>query len=128
MARLVQKPDEIATGLVIMGSQGTGKGKFIKSFGELFRQHFVHLDNLDRLLGNFNFHLKNAVLVYADEAIWGGNKKEVGKLKAMVTEEYAMIEPKGKDPIPVRNFRHFILSSNEEWPVHLDPDDHRFDF
>lgn len=126
MARLAQKPDEIATGLVIMGSQGTGKGVFIKSFGKLFGQHFLHLDNLDRLLGNFNFHLKNAVLVFADEAIWGGNKKEVGRLKAMVTEEYAMIEPKGKDPIPVKNFRHFILASNEEWPVHLDPDDRRF--
>jgi hypothetical protein len=126
IAHLIQKPDEIATGIVLMGSQGTGKGKFVKTLGKLLGQHFIHLDNLDRLLGNFNFHMKNAVLVFGDEAIWGGNKKDIGKLKAMVTEEYAMIEPKGKDPIPVRNFRHFIFSSNEKWPIHLDPDDRRF--
>lgn len=126
LASLIQHPDVIATGLVIMGSQGTGKGKFVKTIGKLFGPHFVHLDNLERLLGNFNFHLKNAVLVFGDEAIWGGNKKDIGKLKAMVTEEYAMIEPKGKDPIAVRNFRHFILASNEDWPLHLERDDRRF--
>lgn len=126
MAYLVQHPDKIMTGLILIGLQGTGKGVFVKALGHLFGQHYLHLDNLDRLLGNFNFHMKNAVLVYADEAIWGGNKKDVGKLKAMVTEEYAMIEPKGKDSFMVRNFRHFIFSSNESWPVHLDHDDRRF--
>ncbi len=126
MAYLVQHPDKIMTGLILIGLQGTGKGVFAKTLGLLFGQHYLHLDNLDRLLGNFNFHMKNAVLVYADEAIWGGNKKDVGKLKAMVTEEHAMIEPKGKDSFMVRNFRHFIFSSNESWPVHLDHDDRRF--
>ncbi len=70
--------------------------------------------------------MQNAVLVFGDEAIWDGNKKSIGKLKAMVTEENAMIEPKGRDLIPVKNFRHFILASNEDLPVHLDPDDRRF--
>jgi hypothetical protein len=126
MAYLVQHPDKIMTGLVLIGLQGTGKGVFAKTLGLLFGQHYLHLDNLDRLLGNFNFHMKNAVLVYADEVIWGGNKKDVGKLKAMVTEEHAMIEPKGKDSFMVRNFRHFIFSSNESWPIHLDHDDRRF--
>lgn len=126
MARLVQKPNEIATGLVLMGKQGTGKGVFVKTLGKLFGKHFLHLDSVERLVGNFNFHMKNAVLVFADEAIWGGNKKDVGRLKAMVTEELALIEPKGKDAIAVPNFRHFIFSSNEDWPIHLDPDDRRF--
>jgi hypothetical protein len=26
----------------------------------------------------------------------------------------------------VKNFRHFIFSSNDSWPLHLDPDDRRF--
>jgi phage/plasmid-associated DNA primase len=43
--------------------------------------------------------MKDTVLIFADEAIWGGNKKDIGKLKAMVTEEYVMIEAKGKDVI-----------------------------
>ena len=44
----------------------------------------------------------------------------------MITEETCLIEGKGKDRIVVRNFKHVILSSNEDWPVHLDPDDRRF--
>lgn len=126
LAYLVQKPNEISTGIVLMGSQGTGKGKFAKSLGKLFGQHFIHLDDLNLLLGRFNFHMKDGVLIFADEAVWGGSKRDIGKLKAMVTEECLMIEGKGKDVIPVRNFRHLILSSNEELPVHLDPDDRRF--
>lgn len=56
----------------------------------------------------------------------GGNKKELGVLKAMITEEVSVIEGKGKDRIMVRNFKHVIISSNEPWPVHLDRDDRRF--
>lgn len=44
----------------------------------------------------------------------------------MITDKYYFIEGKGKDRIPVPNYRHLILSSNEDWPVHLDPDDRRF--
>ncbi len=124
-AYLCQHPDQIHTAILLMGLQGTGKGIFAKTIGKIFGKHFIHLDSVERLVGNFNFHMKNAVLVFADETIWGGHRKDVGKLKAMVTEELAMIESKGKDTITVRNFRHFIFSSNDEWPVHLDPDDRR---
>lgn len=125
-AYVFQHPDRVHTALLLMGSQGTGKGVFVKALGALFGKHFIHLDSVERLVGNFNFHMKNAVLVFADEAVWGGNRKDVGRLKAMITEELALIEPKGKDSIPIRNFRHFIFSSNEDWPVHLDRDDRRF--
>ena len=44
----------------------------------------------------------------------------------MITEKTCLIEGKGKDRIMLKNFKHVILSSNEDWPVHLDPDDRRF--
>jgi phage/plasmid-associated DNA primase len=69
--------------------------------------------------------MKNAVYIFADESIWGSNKKELGKLKAMISEATTTIEPKGKDVITIRNYRHFIFASNEEWPVALDPEDRR---
>jgi phage/plasmid-associated DNA primase len=109
-----------------MGLQGTGKGKFVTTIGRLLGQHFLQLDSTERLLGNFNNHMKNAVLVFADESIWGGNRKDIGRLKAMISEATATIEPKGKDIITIRNYRHFIFSSNEDWPVALDKDDRRF--
>lgn len=127
MSMLVQKPHEIPEiAILLMGLQGTGKGFFAKTLGRLFGQHFLQLDNMARLLGNFNNHMRNAVLVFADESIWEGGKKDIGKLKAMITEETAVIEPKGKDLFTIKNYRHFIFSSNEDFPVHLDHDDRRF--
>lgn len=125
-ACIIQKPDEIHTALVLMGLQGTGKGVFVQTLGKLIENHFVQIDALDRLLGKFNSHLSNAVLVFADEAVWGGNRKDVGRLKSMITEKRQLIEQKGKDAISVKNCKHFIFASNEEWPVHIDPDDRRF--
>jgi len=126
LAHLVQKPWIIATALVLRGKQGTGKGTFVDAIGKLFGTHYAPLSNLDKILGKFNSHLKNAILIYADEAIWGGNKKEIGALKALITEPKMFIEAKGKDGYWIDNFKHLIVSSNEDWAVHLDPDDRRF--
>jgi len=125
-AYVFQHPDEVHTALVICGSQGVGKNSFVEPLGVLLGSHYVLLSNISELISNFNFHLKNAVLIHANEAFWGGNKKDIGTLKSMITEKTCLIEGKGKDRIMVRNYKHVIMSSNENWPVHLDPDDRRF--
>ncbi|MBS0620836.1 MAG: hypothetical protein JSS61_05210 [Verrucomicrobia bacterium] len=126
LAHLIQKPWIIATALVLRGKQGTGKGTFVETIGKLLGPHYAPLANLDQILGRFNSHLKNAILIFADEAIWGGNKREVGALKSLITEPRLFIEAKGKDGYWIDNFKHLIVSSNEDWSVHLDPDDRRF--
>ena len=126
IAYIFQHPDEVHTALVLCGSQGVGKNSFVEPLGILLGQHYVLLSSISELVSNFNFHLKSAVLIHANEAMWGGNKKEIGTVKAMITERNCLIESKGKDRIMVRNFKHLILSSNEDWPVHIDADDRRF--
>jgi len=126
VAKIFQHPDEVHTALVLQGSQGVGKNSFVEPLGKLFGSHYVLLSSMSELVSNFNYHLKNAVLIHANEALWGGDKKVIGTIKAMITESTCLIESKGKDRIMVKNFKHMILSSNEEWPVHLDHDDRRF--
>ncbi|HRN78579.1 MAG TPA: DUF5906 domain-containing protein [Candidatus Dependentiae bacterium] len=126
IAYIFQHPDEVHTALVLCGSQGVGKNSFVEPLGKLLGQHYVLLSSISELVSNFNFHLKSAVLIHANEALWGGNKKEIGTVKAMITERNCLIESKGKDRIMVKNFKHLILSSNEDWPVHIDADDRRF--
>lgn len=126
IAYVFQHPDEPHTALVLCGSQGVGKNSFVEPLGILLGQHYVLLSSISELVSNFNYHLKNAVLIHANEALWGGNKKELGSVKAMITEQTCLIESKGKDRIMVKNFKHIILSSNEDWPVHIDADDRRF--
>lgn len=121
-----QHSDKVHTAIVLQGTQGVGKNSFIEPLGVLLGAHYAPLSSITELVSNFNYHLKNAVLIHANEALWGGNKKEIGTIKAMITEETCLIEGKGKDRIVVRNFKHVILSSNEDWPVSLDSDDRRF--
>lgn len=127
VARLVQYPEKHGeTAIILMGKQGTGKNTFVETVGKLLGVHYKPLANIEQLLGNFDFHHANAVLIHANEAIWGGDKKRLGKLKTLITEPDVTVEAKFKDPVTLKNCRHLIMSSNEEWPVHLDIDDRRF--
>lgn len=126
MACVIQKPNLLATGIVLRGLQGTGKNKFVEHFGFLFGKHFLTINSLDHLVGKFNSHLQSAYLIHACEALWGGNKKETGALKALITDPTIFIEGKGKDGFQIENCRHLIVSSNENWAVPMDLDDRRF--
>jgi hypothetical protein len=127
MAQAVQKPGYPAhTAIALRGGQGTGKGAFVRGFGALFGVHFIHLDSTRHLTGNFNAHLHNAILVFADEAAWPGDKAGLGALKRLVTEPTLSIERKGHDIFEVQNMIHLLLASNEEWVVPAGFDERRF--
>jgi len=128
MARIVQDPggERPGTSIVLRGGRGTGKGKFVNCFGHLFGQHYIQLAQQSHLLGRFNHHLKNKVLVFADEGFWAGDKQSEGAIKNMITEPRLVIEQKGKDAITVRNCMNIIIASNNDWVVPAGIDERRF--
>jgi hypothetical protein len=127
MADAVQNPDKRpGTAIVLRGLQGVGKGVFCSEFGKLFGPHFVRVYHSKHLTGNFNAHLKSALIVLADEAFWAGDKAGEGALKAMITEEFLPIEFKGKDAIYVRNHIRLLVASNSDWVVPAGLEERRF--
>ena len=127
MARLVQRPDlpgEVA--LVFRGKQGTGKGFFANQFGKLLGRHYLPVRDSGHIFGRFNSHLRECVLLFADEAFWAGNKKQEGMLKSLITEDTIMSEGKGLDAQPMPNYIHLIMASNEAWVVPVGDFDRRF--
>tara|TARA_A100001015_G_scaffold316841_1_gene432177 strand:+ start:279 stop:2324 length:2046 start_codon:yes stop_codon:yes gene_type:complete len=127
MAHAIQKPAELpGVALVLQGSQGTGKGTFAQYFGKIFGDHFQHLVHMEHLLSKFNAHLSSALVVFADEIVWGGNKRDAGQLKGIITESRRMMEAKFKDPILVNNYARFIFATNEDWAVPTGPKERRF--
>lgn len=127
MARLVQQPDgpgEVA--VVLRGKRGTGKSFFAKVLGGLFGRHYLQVSDSKHLVGSFNAHLRDTVLLFGDEAFFAGDKKHESVLKTLVTEEHLVIEGKGVDAEAAPNYVHLILASNEDWVVPAGLDERRF--
>jgi hypothetical protein len=127
MAHTIQRPEELpGIAIVFRGQQGTGKGVATEEFGRLLEPHFIALTSMEQLVGRFTGHLKDRLLVYANEALWGGNKSAEGALKAMITDPNASVEQKFKDTVRIENFKRIMISSNEDWAVPVAKDDRRF--
>ena len=128
LATAVQKPWEPAgTAFVMKGGQGTGKGHLPLYFGRgLFGRHYYHVINPKHLVGNFNAHLANTVVLFADECLYAGNKQHEEILKGLITEETRVHEAKGVDADDITNCLHIFMSTNSEWAVPAGLDDRRF--
>lgn len=127
MADLVQNPaDPKGTAIVMRSGEGTGKGTVANTLGSLLGSHYMHLIDDAHLTSNFNAHLIDALLVFADEITWGGNKKTAGKLKGIVTERHIIAERKGVDAQSFRNLMRLIVASNEGWVIPAGVDSRRW--
>lgn len=127
MASSVQKLSEPAySAVVLRGEQGTGKGTMAKTIGKLFGNHFLQVSDAEHVVGKHNAHLQTTRLLFADEAFYAGDKKHVGTLKRLITEERLPVEPKFHELINTRNHIYLIMASNEEWVVPAEMGDRRF--
>lgn len=127
MARTVQKPDSPGqTAIVMRGKQGVGKSFFAKHFGSLFGRHFLQVADPKHLVGSFNSHLRDCVVLFGDEAFYAGDKKHESVLKMLITEETITFEAKGIDAEAGPNFTHVLLASNAQWVVPAGADERRF--
>lgn len=127
IARMFQhpnRPGEVAP--VFRGLRGAGKGIFLNWLLSAWGQHGVHISNARHLVGNFNAHMRDCVMVFADEAFFAGDRQHEGVLKALITEPTLPIEGKGRDLVEVINMLHLFISSNSDWVVPAAIDERRF--
>ena len=117
-------PSEIAA--VLKGEQGAGKGTFVRTFGALFGRHFAHLDRTEQLAGKFNAALSARVVVFADEAFFAGDKRDLGALKRLITEPTIAIERKGFDIVEEPNYMHLFMATNEDFAHQAGMNERRF--
>ena len=118
LARLFQHPEDRAEVAVVMrGGEGVGKGLLGRFVAKAFGQHGMQVSSAAHLVGNFNAHLRDLIVLFADEAFFAGDRQHEGRLKALITEETLTIEGKYQNVVNVRNMLHIIMASNADWVI-----------
>jgi hypothetical protein len=127
-AHMVQFPGKLpGVCWVIRGKQGTGKTIVYDSLQRIFRRfNRALLDNPKQVVGNFNMHLAEKVLVCADEAVFARAKDTVGKLKSLITQPEQRFEAKGFDLIEMLNVTRLLIISNDAHVFHAAADERRY--
>jgi Family of unknown function (DUF5906) len=126
-ARMFQQPylqGEVA--VVVRGLKGVGKGIFFQHLLKAWGQHGVYISNAKHLIGNFNAHLRDCVMLFGDEAFFAGDRQHESVLKGIVTEPVLPIEGKHRDLIIVKNMLHVVMAANASWVVPASHDERRY--
>ena len=128
LAHMVQCPEEKPGVAVVLRSdaQGVGKSRFAEYVGSLLGRHFRTVTHGRHIHGNFNSHLKDTLMLFGDEAVWGGDRSTESILKQLITEPSMIIEMKGKDVFEVRSFLRLMLATNSEWAAPVSLTDRRY--
>ncbi|EKO40434.1 MAG: putative ATPase, partial [Solidesulfovibrio magneticus str. Maddingley MBC34] len=128
MANIVQNlgSNRPGTAIVLRGERGTGKSIFADIFGKIFGGHYMTVTQKNHLVGKFNNHLCNKVLVFADEAIYSGDKESNEILKTLITGNTLTVEKKGIDAVVVPNNISLIIAGNNNELVNAGTSERRY--
>jgi hypothetical protein len=125
IASMIQHPTILPrTAIVFHGGQGTGKSLFADALTRILGTHAMKITLPEQLTGRFSGHLWGKIFIQADECKF--NDTNIGKLKSLVTDPIMPVERKGSQIVEAPNYCHFIITSNEDKVVPVDPSNRRF--
>lgn len=116
---LIQKAGEkTMSALVLKSSQRAGKGIIMQVIMDIIGETLCFQpSSMSDVLGTFNPHVENKLLLFLDEMVWGGQKEMAGVLKKYITERKLLINSKGVKEKIVNNLFNVVIASNEDWVV-----------
>lgn len=126
-ADMVQDPDrKKGVALVMRGLKGVGKSTFTDVLGDVLGRHQMKVSHMRHLVGNFNRHLADKLLITAEESYWAGDKSDEGPLKDMITSGRMVIEAKGVDSVEMPSLCRVAMITNNEWAAPASADERRY--
>ncbi len=127
IAFMLQRPWETPeAAIAFRGEEGTGKGTLGRALMGIAGPHGLTVSSSRQFAGRFNDHLRDCVFLFADEAVWPGDKEGEGVLKQLITEPVISYEGKNKAIVAGRNMVHLMMASNEDWVVPAGPEARRY--
>lgn len=127
LAHLFQFPlEKIHTCPVIIGVQGAGKSLMCSYLSRILGAAYLQVSKPDHIHGRFNSHLRNTLLLHADEALYPRDKKHRAVIKSLIGDEKQMHEAKGVDASLVQTSIRLLLTSNYDHAAPAEEGDRRF--
>jgi hypothetical protein len=127
LSHMIQNPDEKpGIAIVLLGRQGTGKGMFFRLLQAIWTTTALQVSNVQNVIGQFNAILEHTYVVCMDEALFAGNKKDIDRLKSLITEPVIMIEQKYQPARHNRSIHRLFAASNHDHFANIEHDDRRF--
>ncbi len=106
------RPAEVA--IAFQGDKGTGKGTLGRTLTALAGPHGLAISSASHFTGRFNAHLRDVVMLFADEAVKTKDENAKSQLKALITEPVLAFEGKGANLVSGKNHLHIMIASNED--------------
>lgn len=132
LAYIYQERKKTGTAWVFSGTEGTGKGTFIKYvLTPIFGNSAVKTVQFGLLNQEYNDFLEQALFVVFEEADVNAVENQASlaaKLKHWITDDPITIRRMRTDPYPAPSYANFIFNSNKLTPVQAPGADRRFNF
>lgn len=108
--------------------QGTGKNLFFDTLigGIIGQQCYVSTSRGDDILGRFNKLLEDKIFVVYNEAESKCTFERQSSFKSLITDTTMTIEVKGIDSCSYNNYLNFVILTNQDCVVNIEPSDRRF--
>ena len=122
-----QNPSKpVGVALVLRGIRGAGKGVFGNTLLSLWGKHSMHITSSNTLVGRFNSHLADKPFIFADEAMYAGDRKGEQVLKGLITETSMPVETKGYPVFMANTAFKILMATNSDYAVPAARDERRF--
>lgn len=119
---------KVKTALVLSGPPGSGKGVAVDLLQKIFgRQYVARPNNMEEAVSRFGKGaIGESLLLFLDEAHWGGDIKMKNSLKKLISETSSSIEKKFLAAYNTEVYYNVIIASNEDRIVSLDNGQRRY--
>ena len=127
-ARMIQDPfNKPGTAVIFMNkTQGTGKDTICLWMKKILGNHVAHYNDEAAFWSPYDTKKEGAIMVYLEEVGSGATKANSAQLKAKLTSDNCVVNPKGVKAYDVPNMTCMVMTTNLTDPVRVEGTDRRF--
>ena len=113
--------------IILYGEEGDGKNRLFDTFKNIVGdKYYIELENAKQMFGSHSCIEKEKIFVCVNEAKGKDNFENSETLKARITTDKLIINPKGIQEFKIDNFCDYIMTTNNSNAVNLHDKSRRY--